>query len=169
MKTNRAVAATLIIMLLFTMLLTACGGTKPEDVIELYSSSSELTDSQNRLGIDISGIAKVFSQQTVHITFSNTMAFAGDNINLLAQRFTAYNAENIEEKFELTFIANNSGIVLALPEDIQCEYVLIIFLGIPEDEVESISTPTCGFLVQLDKKGTEKLAGPLLFEEAADS
>lgn len=168
MKVKRTMAAILILMLLFAMLLTACGSMKPEDVIEIYSSSSELTDSENRLGIDMSGIAKVFSQQTVHVTFSNEMAFAGDNIELLAQRFTAYNAVNIEEEIEVTYIANSSGIVLALPEDIQCDYVLIIFLGIPEDEVESISTPTCGFLVQLDKKGTSKLAGPLLFEEVSN-
>lgn len=168
MKVKRTMAAILILMLLFAMLLTACGGTKPEDVTEMYSSSSELTDSENRLGIDISGIAKVFSQQTVHVTFSNEMAFVGDNIELLAQRFTAYNAENAKEEIELTHIANSSGIVLAFPEDIQCKYVLVMFFGIPEDEVESISTPTCGFLVQLDKKGTSKLAGPFLLDEVSD-
>lgn len=167
MKTNRAMAVMLTLVLLCAALLTACGGTKPEDVIEMYSSNSALTNSENRLGIDCSGIAKVFRQQTVHITFSNTMAFAGDNIELLAQRFTAYNAENIEEKIELSYISNSSGIVLAFPEDTQCEYVIIVFLGIPEDEAEYISTPTCGFLVQLDKKSTNKLAGPFLLEEVA--
>lgn len=49
MKVKRTMAAILILMLLFAMLLTACGGTKPEDVTEMYSSSSELTDSENRL------------------------------------------------------------------------------------------------------------------------
>lgn len=127
MKVKRTMATILILMLLFAMLLAACGGTKPEDVIEMYSSSSELTDIENKLGIDMSGIAKVFSQQTVHVTLSNDMAFAGDNIELLAQRFTAYNAENLEEKIEVTSIANSSGIVLAFPEDIQCEYILVIF------------------------------------------
>lgn len=74
----------------------------------------------------------------------------------------------LKKEIELTHIANSSGIVLTFPEDIQCKYVLVMFFGIPEDEVKSISTPTCGFLVQLDKKGTGKLAGPFLLDEVSD-
>lgn len=145
--------------------LSGCHSVKPEDMIEQYAAYADVTEEENRLGIDIAGMKKVLSQQAVHVTFTNSTVFQEDNINLLTPRFYAYNAENMQEEIELTCLANDSGIILGFPEDMECDYLLIMFVGIPESDVASIATPTCGFIVQLDKYGTNVISGPFVLPE----